>query len=91
MSTHRTPSPARASRPTAHAALIVREPLTVGDRVQTLHAGRTGTVMKVYTDGSASVTWDDQPAPLCLGHERVPRSLLLVLGSTITESEGGDV
>lgn len=91
MSARRTPAPARSSRPTAHVALIVREPLSIGDRVQTLHAGRTGTVMKVYPDGSACVTWDNLPAPLCLGHERVPRSLLLVLGSAATESEGGEV
>lgn len=46
--------------------------------------------MKVYPDGSACITWDDKPAPLCLGHERVLRALLIVLGSTVTEREGGE-
>ena len=73
-----------------HPGLITREPLAIGDRVRTLHAGCTGTVMKVYPDGSACITWDDRPAPLCLGHERVPRSLLIALDSTATESEGGE-
>lgn len=74
-----------------HLRLIVREPLAVGDRVQTLHAGRTGTVAKVHPDGSACVTWDGKPAPLALGHERVPRASLLVLPAPITESEGGEL
>lgn len=88
---HAAPAPARAGRPaTSHSPVIVREPLAIGDRVRTLHAGRTGTVMKVYPDGSACITWDDRPAPLCLGHERVPRSCLMVLDSTTTESEGGE-
>ncbi len=96
MSTHHpqgvvSPSPSRTGFPVVlHRGLIVREPLTTGDRVRTLHAGRTGTVMKVYPDGSACITWDDRPAPLCLGHERVPRALLIVLDSTATESEGGE-
>lgn len=47
--------------------------------------------MKVYPDGSACVTWDDKPAPFGLGHERMPRALLLVLPSTTTESEGGEL
>lgn len=87
---HTAPAPSRAGRPaTSHPPAVVREPLAVGDRVRTLHAGRTGTVMTVYPDGSACITWDDRPAPLGLGHERVPCSSLLVLGSTVTESEGG--
>jgi len=86
-----SPSPSPMGLPAAlHRGLNVREPLAIGGRVRTLHAGRTGTVMKVYPDGSACITWDDQPAPLCLGHERVPRSLLIVLDSTATESEGGE-
>lgn len=88
---HGAPQPTRtALTSTRHPAVVVREPLAVGDRVRTLHAGRTGTVMKVYPDGSACITWDDKPAPLCLGHERVPRALLIVLGSSVTESEGGE-
>jgi hypothetical protein len=73
-----------------HPAVLVREHLAVGDRVRSLRSARTGIVMKVYPDGSACITWDDKPAPLCLGHERVPRSLFIVLGSTVTESEGGE-
>lgn len=91
MTIQRISTPVRVGLPTArHLALIVREQLDIGDRVRSLHAGRTGTVMKVYPDGSACITWDDKPAPLCLGHERVPRSLLIVLGSSVTESEGGE-
>lgn len=90
MSARRTPAPARASRPATHPAVLVREPIAVGDRVRTLHSGRTGIAMKVYPDGSVSIAWDDKPVSLCLGHERVPRSSLLVLGSTDTESEGGE-
>ena len=85
------PQPARAGRPAGrHPGLIVREPLAIGDRVRILLAARTGTVMKVYPDGSACITWDDKPAPLCLGHERVPRASLIVLGASVTESEGGE-
>lgn len=88
---HAAPAPARAGRPaTSHPPVVVREPLVVGDRIRTLHAGRTGTVMKVYPDGSVCITWDDRQTPLSLGHERVPRSCLIVLGSTVTESEGGE-
>lgn len=91
MTIQRISTPVRVGLPAArHRALIVREQLDIGDRVRSLHAGRTGTVMKVYPDGSACITWDDRPAPLCLGHERMPRSLLIVLGSSVTESEGGE-
>ena len=91
MTIQRLSTPFRLGMPMpAHRALIVREQLDIGDRVRSLHAGRTGTVMKVYPDGSACITWDDRPAPLCLGHERMPRSLLIVLGSSVTESEGGE-
>ena len=86
------PAPARSSRPALpHPLVVSREQLAIGDRVRTLHAGRTGSVMKVYPDGSACITWDDKPAPLCLGHERVPRTQLLVLPPTTTESEGGEM
>ncbi len=86
------PAPARSSLPAPrHLPSVVREPLAAGDRVRTLHAGSTGSVMKVYSDGSACVTWDDKPAPFGLGHERMPRALLLVLPSTTTESEGGEL
>ena len=86
------PAPARSSLPAPrHIPAVTREPLAAGDRVRTLHAGRTGSVMKVYSDGSACITWDDKPAPFGLGHERMPRSLLFVLPSTTTESEGGEL
>lgn len=52
--------------------------LSLGDRVQSLHTGLLGFVVKVYPDGSASICWDDgEPQPEGLGHERVPRDLLL--------------
>ena len=88
---HGSPLPTRAALPAGrHLALTVREQLVIGDRVIDHHNGHAGTVMKVYPDGSACITWDDRPAPLCLGHERVPRALLIVLGSRVTESEGGE-
>lgn len=71
-------------------ALDTRYPSTIGGRIRTFHTGRTGTVMKVYPDGSAYITWDDKPAPFCLGHEHVPHASLIVLGSSVTESEGGE-
>ncbi len=85
------PAPSRPPLPAdRHPETSAREPLSIGDRVCDLHTGRTGTVMKVYHDGSACITWDDKPAPLCLGNERVPRSMLIALGSATTESEGGE-
>lgn len=52
--------------------------LTPDDRVRSVHAGRTGRVVKAYADGSASVRWDDgTPQAAGLGHERMPRSLLV--------------
>lgn len=88
---HGAPQPTRIAQPsTGHPAVVTREPLAVGDRVRSLHSARTGTVMKVYPDGSACITWDDRPAPLCLGHERVPGSMFMILDSTVTESEGGE-
>jgi hypothetical protein len=51
-----------------------------GDRVRSVHAGRTGTVVKVYADGSGAILWDDgEPQPEGLAHERMPRRLLEVL------------
>lgn len=89
---HGSPQPTRTALPTVrHPVVLFREPLAVGDRVRSLHASRIGTVLEVYPDGSASVAWDDKPAPLCLGHARVPRALLLALPSSVTESEGGEL
>ncbi|WP_157645132.1 hypothetical protein [Burkholderia ubonensis] len=57
-----------------------QSPLTTGDTVRTTHAGRLGTVMHVYRDGSASIRWHDKPADAPdLGHERVPGSMLIVI------------
>ncbi|WP_157652796.1 hypothetical protein [Burkholderia ubonensis] len=57
-----------------------QSPLTVGDTVRTTHAGRVGTVTRVYRDGSASIRWHDKPADAPdLGHERVPGSMLIVI------------
>lgn len=59
-------------------------PLQVGDRIQSLHAGRAGAVVKVYADGSACVCWDDgEPQAEGLGHERVPRSLLELVPAVV--------
>jgi hypothetical protein len=50
-----------------------------GDSIRSTYAGRTGTVVKVYPDGSAAVRWDDgEPQPEGLAHERMPRRLLEV-------------
>lgn len=51
--------------------------LRPGDRVESLHAGRLGEVVKVYADASACIRWDDgAPQEAGLGHERMPRELL---------------
>lgn len=51
--------------------------LRPGDRVESLHAGRQGEVVKVYADASACIRWDDgEPQEAGLGHERMPRALL---------------
>lgn len=53
------------------------QPLKAGDRIKSLYAGRDGSVVRTYADGSASVLWDDgEPQEAGLGHERMPRSLL---------------
>lgn len=54
--------------------------LSIGSTVRTTHVGRVGTVTRVYPDGSASVRWHDKPSDAPdLGHERMPRSLLIVI------------
>lgn len=53
-------------------------PIRLGERVQSLYAGRLGEVVRVYKDGSACVCWDDgEPQEAGLGHERMPRELLV--------------
>lgn len=53
--------------------------LQAGDRIISRHALRAGTVVKVYPDGSACVVWDDgKPPPDGMGHERMPRALLVL-------------
>lgn len=57
-----------------------QSPLEIGNSVRSRHAGRIGTVTHVYPDGSASIRWHDEPATAPdLGHERMPRSLLIVV------------
>ncbi len=52
-------------------------PLLPDDRICSIHARRTGRVVRVYDDGSAAIHWDDrEPQPEGLAHERMPRSLL---------------
>lgn len=66
----------RATYKTAARPDIVT-PLCLGDRVESLHAGRLGEVVRVYKDGSACICWDDgEPQEAGLGHERMPRELL---------------
>ncbi|MFL9863226.1 hypothetical protein PQR67_03450 [Paraburkholderia fungorum] len=51
--------------------------------MRSVHAGRVGTAIKVYPDGSAAVAWDDGvPQPEGLAHERMPRALLELLGQS---------
>lgn len=85
MSTHsareagRLPSSLAATSdllPTALSSLPLG--LQPGDRIESLHAHRPGTAVKVYADGSACVCWDDgEPQEAGLGHERIPRDLLV--------------
>lgn len=66
-------------------------PLSAGDRIRTILAGRTGAVVKVYGDGSAAVLWDDGPEQgEGLAHERVPRRLLDRIGKTVDEAARRD-
>jgi hypothetical protein len=56
-------------------------PLSPGDRIRSAFAERPGSVVKVYADGSACILWDDgTPQAEGLGHERMPRSLLILDG-----------
>lgn len=82
----RQSSKAKATAPVTppNAAAVVgmatSVPLLGGDLVKSLHAGRTGKVVKVYPDGSACVCWDDgEPQAEGLGHERMPRQLLVLI------------
>lgn len=71
-----TASGTRDHAPLAHPT--TDSPLAPDDRVRSVHAGCTGRVVKAYADGSASVRWDDgTPQAAGLGHERMPRSLLV--------------
>lgn len=52
-------------------------PLQPGDRICSIHARRSGRVVRVYDDGSVAVYWNDrEPQPEGLAHERMPRHLL---------------
>ncbi|AYH46088.1 hypothetical protein [Azoarcus sp. DN11] len=63
--------------PAAPVSTLEPSDLNPGDRIRSLHAGRPGSVVKVYADGSACVCWDDgEPQAEGLGHERMPRELL---------------
>ena len=73
--------------PADHPALTV--PLSPFDLVKSLYASRAGRVAKVYADGSACVAWDDgEPQPEGMGHERMPRSLLVYAGSATPDGMG---
>ena len=63
--------------------------LQPGDRIESLHARRPGAVVKVYADGSACVCWDDgEPQEAGLGHERMPRNLLVKVASEAAPARG---
>lgn len=69
---------------------LVPNTLTIirqGDRVSSVHAARTGIVVKVYPDGSAAVRWDDgDPQPEDLAHERMPRALFDVIEQRVSDA-----
>ncbi|WP_429498649.1 hypothetical protein ACQUFY_04610 [Robbsia andropogonis] len=57
-----------------------KDRLRTGMTVRTRQAGRIGSVVHVYSDGSGSIRWHDKPSiALDLGHERVPRAMLDVV------------
>lgn len=68
-------------------------PLMVGDVVESRHAKRRGRAVKIYPDGSACVCWDNgEPQPEGMGHERMPRELLVRVGSVAsTASEKSEM
>lgn len=73
-------APVTPPNATAVVGMATSVPLLRGDLVKSLHAGRTGKVVKVYPDGSACVCWDDgEPQAEGLGHERMPRQLLVLI------------
>ena len=74
MDAHPTKMQAPAPAETASTDL---SPLRPGDRIRSIHAHRTGFVVRTYGDGSAAVHWDDrEPQPFGFAHERMPRHLL---------------
>lgn len=81
MTTITTSATAAALRKTSlHSAAPQHDALSVGDRVESLHARRPGRIVRTYPDGSASVCWDDgEPQETGLGHERMPRALLILV------------
>jgi len=81
-----TPASTAALRSTAtHSAAPQHDTLAAGDRVESLHARRPGRVVWVYPDGSACICWDDgEPQEAGLGHERMPRELLIRLDHDAT-------
>ncbi|MEZ7894278.1 MAG: hypothetical protein QMB75_00250 [Thauera sp.] len=89
MTTVTTPASTAALRSTAtHSAAPQHDTLAAGDRVESLHARRPGRVVWVYPDGSACICWDDgEPQEAGLGHERMPRELLIKLNPAATAPE----
>lgn len=68
-----------AARDVREAEAPAASRLQAGDRIISRDALRAGTVVKVYPDGSACVVWDDgEPPPDGMGHERMPRALLVL-------------
>ena len=70
----------------AHAS-AAQSRFSIGDTVRTVSVGRTGTVTRVYVDGSASVRWHDKPSiSLNLGHERISGSSLVFVEANSIEA-----
>lgn len=82
-------TPSRSSRmrarpsPSASEGGKVHGPsIRQGDCVRSIWLRRTGTTVKIYSDGSAAVCWDDgDPQPEGIAHERMPRHLLELIES----------
>lgn len=61
------------------------------DRVRSIWLRRTGTAVKIYSDGSAAVCWDDgDPQPEGLAHERMPRHLLELIATASRSASGAN-
>lgn len=83
MTTITTPASTAALRSAApNSAAPQHDALAAGDRVESIYARRPGQVVRIYPDGSACICWaDGEPQEAGLGNERMPRALLVKVGS----------